>query len=98
MEAKKTQKAVSHGRPPEFDKVQAPRDDVEKDDRAQEICLTSLGKRVGQGSGWQDSGKKAKGEGSMDLFMIPKWGQKIKLRQININDACKKETRARTTQ
>jgi hypothetical protein len=34
----------------------------------------------------------------MDLFMIPKWGQEVKLRQININDACKKETRARTTQ
>jgi hypothetical protein len=26
--------------------------------------LTSLGKRVGEGSGWQDNGKKAKGKGS----------------------------------
>jgi hypothetical protein len=47
MEAKETQKAVSYGRPPEFYEVEALRDD----DRAQEICLTSLGKRVGEGSG-----------------------------------------------
>lgn len=64
MEAKETQKAVSYGRPPEFYEVEALRDDVEEDDRAQEICLTSLGKRVGEGSGWQDNGKKAKGKGS----------------------------------
>jgi hypothetical protein len=51
MEAKETQKAVSYGRPPEFDEVEALRDDVEEDDRAQEIYLTSLGKRVGEGSG-----------------------------------------------
>jgi hypothetical protein len=73
MKEKKTQKVASFGRPLEFGEVETLRDDVDEDEVAQEMGSPFLGKRVCEGSGRQDSGKKAKGKGSKNLFFfIPK--------------------------
>jgi hypothetical protein len=70
MKEKKTQKVASFGRPLEFGEVETLRDDVYEDEVAQEMGSPFLGKRVCEGSGRQDSGKKAKGKGPKNLFFF----------------------------